>query len=152
MSVKPSLYETDFYAWTHQQAALLRKNKWRELDVANLAEEVESLGRRDKRELGSRLQVLLVHLLKWCYQPERREDSHSWTDTIVEQREQIEDLLADSPSLRPQVPELLTLRYVRARRRALRDTGLAEAVLPQMCPWTIEQALDDAFWPHATPE
>lgn len=150
MSVKTSLYETDFYAWTQQQAALLRKNKWGELDAANLAEEVESLGRRDKRELGSRLQVLLVHLLKWRYQPERREDSHGWSDTIVEQREQIADLLADSPSLRPQVPDLLPLRYVRACRRVLRETEPAEVVLPQACPWTIEQILNDAFWPPAT--
>ena len=149
MTAKTSLYETDFYAWTQQQAALLRKNTWGELDAANLAEEVESLGRRDKRELGSRLQVLLAHLLKWRYQPERREDSHSWYDTIVEQREQIADLLADSPSLQPQVPDLLSLRYVRARRRALRETGLSETVVPQMCPWTIEQVLDEAFWPHA---
>ena len=149
MTVKTSLYETDFYAWTQHQAALLRKNKWGELDAANLAEEVESLGRRDKRELGSRLQVLLAHLLKWRDQPERREDNHSWSDTIVEQREQIEDLLADSPSLRTQLPDLLPMRYVRARRRALRETGLAEGVLPQVCPWTLEQVLDDAFWPHA---
>ncbi len=149
MTVKTSLYETDFYAWTQHQAALLRKNKWGELDTANLAEEVESLGRRDKRELGSRLQVLLAHLLKWRYQPERRKDNHSWSDTIVEQREQIEDLLADSLSLRPQVPDLLPLRYMRARQRALRETGFAEAILPQVCPWTLEQVLDDAFWPHA---
>lgn len=151
MNAKTSLYETDFYAWTQQQAALLRKNKWGELDAANLAEEVESLGRRDKRELGSRLQVLLVHLLKWRYQPERQKDSHSWYDTIVEQREQIADLLADSPSLRPQVSDLLSLRYARARRRALRETGLAEVVLPQTCPWTVAQVLDDAFWPPTAP-
>ena len=150
MIVKTSLYETDFYAWTQYQAALLRKNKWGELDAANLAEEVESLGRRDKRELGSRLQILLAHLLKWRYQPERWEDSHSWYHTIVEQREQIEDLLADSPSLRPQLPDLLSLRYGRAGRRVLRETELAEAVLPQVCPWTIEQVLDESFWPHAS--
>ncbi len=149
MSVKTPLYEADFYAWTQHQAALLRKNTWDELDAANIAEELESLGRRDKRELGSRLQVLLVHLLKWRYQPERREYGHSWYDTIVEQREQIGDLLADSPSLRTQVPDLLLLRYARARRRALHDTGLPEEGVPQACPWTVEQVLDETFWPDA---
>ena len=152
MSVKTSLYETDFYAWTQHQAALLRRNKWGEIDAANLAEEVESLGRRDRRELGSRLRVLLVHLLKWRYQPERQQESHSWSDTILEQREQIADLLADSPSLRPQLSNLLPLQYMRARRRALREAGLAEAILPQECPWTIERVLDETFWPHETPE
>ncbi len=149
MTAKTSLYETDFYAWTQHQAAVLRNNTWSELDTINLAEEVESLGRWDKRELGSRLHALLVHLLKWRYQPEQRDDSHSWYDTIVEQREQIEELLADSPSLRPQVSDFLPLRYARARRRALRDTGLAETVLPEACPWTVEQILDEAFWPPA---
>lgn len=71
-------YDEDFYAWTQHQAALLRTEKWQDLDSTNLAEELESLGKRDLRELESRLEVLVMHLLKWCYQPERRERGRSW--------------------------------------------------------------------------
>src|SRR5437899_8828663 len=82
MPPNTDLYEQDFYAWTQQQAALLREGKMHELDLANLAEEIESVGRSDKRELGNRLEVIVMHLLKWRYQPEGRQESHSWEDTI----------------------------------------------------------------------
>src|SRR5262249_33002934 len=89
-------YDEDFYLWTQQQAALLREGKWQALDYANLAEEIESVGRSDKRELSNRLKVLVLHLLKWRYQPDVRQTGHSWADTIWEQRGQIVAILEDS--------------------------------------------------------
>lgn len=94
-----TLYETDFYAWTQQQAAYLRQGKFELLDLENLSEEIESLGRQEKRELRSHLEVLLAHLLKGHYQPEQR--SKSWIYTIREQRRRIERHLKENPSLKP---------------------------------------------------
>jgi Domain of unknown function DUF29 len=147
MGTNANLYDQDFYAWTQTTAALIRQDKWHEVALECVAEELESLEKRDRRELGSRLQVLLLHLLKWQGPPGQRGHSHSWYDTIVEQREQIQDLLADSPSLRPQLPVLLAQRYPRARRKALNEIGLPDMALPQTCSWTAEQILDEAFWP-----
>jgi hypothetical protein len=147
MSSKTKLYDEDFYQWTQQQAALLREGKWQDLDYANLAEEIESVGRSDKRELGNRLKVLVMHLLTWRYQPESREHGHSWEDTIWEQRGQIAAILEDSPSLRREVPGRLAQQYPAARRKTLRDTRLPDNALPETCPWTPEQLLDEDFWP-----
>ena len=144
------LYDDDFYAWTKHQATLLRAAKWQELDYVNLAEEIESLGRSDRRQLKHRLEVLIMHLLKWQYQPERRERGQSWRSTIREQRNRIHDLLEDSPSLRPQVDTLNPQIYIQARLRALDETQLDEAVIPTVCPYTVAQVLDDAFWPDET--
>lgn len=148
MGTNTELYEQDFYAWTQATAARIRQGNWHEVDPVCVAEELESLGKRDRRELGSRVEVLTMHLLKWCYQPERREHSHSWYDTIVEQRGQIQSLLEDSPSLRPQVPTLLVQHYERARRRAMGETQLPAMTFPQDCPWSAAQILDDDFWPE----
>lgn len=141
-------YDDDFYAWTQHQAALLRTGKWQKLDYTNLAEEIESLGKRDRRELGSRLEILVMHLLKWHYQPQGRALGHSWYDTIVEQRRELSLLLEDSPSLRQQVPAILRQRYGHARRHALRETGLPDVTLPHTCPWDAAQLLHDDFWPE----
>jgi len=146
-----ALYERDFYAWTQTTAALIRAGKWYDLDREALAEEVESLGRSEKRALEHRLEVLVMHLLKWCYQPDYREQSHSWYDTIREQRSQLARLLRDNPSLRPQVPTLLTEGYPEARRRAIGETRLHTARFPQTCPWTPEQVQDADFWPEGEP-
>ncbi len=139
-------YDDDFYAWTQHQAAVLREGAYHELDAENLAEEIESLGRRDRRELGSRLQVLVMHLIKWAYQPEGR--GPSWRRTIRTQRLEIEDVLADSPSLRPRVPALMAQRYRRCIQDAAEETGLAETAFPRVCPWTVEEVLDQSFWPE----
>ena len=98
-------YEEDFYAWTIEQARLLRSGELSSVDVANLAEEIESLGRSDRRAIESRLTVLLMHLLKWRIQSKMR--SQSWSGTIREQRQRIEKLLRESPSLRPAIDEVL---------------------------------------------
>jgi hypothetical protein len=140
----PSSYDEDFVAWTQHQAIVLREGKWDKMDLLNLAEEIESLGNSVRRELSSRLRVLVVHLLKGHDQPERRFEGHGWETTINTQRSDIDDLLHDSPSLRPQVQERLTQQYGKAQSQALRETRLAES-----CPWTVEQVLDDDFWPDA---
>jgi hypothetical protein len=171
MRTKAGLYEQDFYAWTQEQAALLREGAVEELDLTNLAEELESMGRSEKRALESDLEVLLVHLLKWQHQPDYREESHSWLDTIVEHRSRIGRLLRDNPSLRPQVPALVAEVYPTARTRAL--IAMAPSQLPMVeqgavrlpsnklllremtrrlplpttCPWTPAQVLDADFWP-----
>ncbi len=99
MAKKDDLYADDFFAWSREQAALLREGRLGEADIKDIAEEIDSMGRTEKRELVSRLTVLLLHLLKWRYQPEKR--SASWEASIRAQRNRIEDHLDDNPSLRP---------------------------------------------------
>jgi len=130
MRTKSTLYDQDFYAWTQEQAALLRAGAWQELDVDHLAEELDTLGRSEKRALASDLEVLLVHLLKWQHQPDYRDESHSWFDTIVEHRSRIVRLLEDNPSLRPQVEGLVQDVYPTARTRAL--IAMAPSRLPSL--------------------
>lgn len=98
-------YDEDFYAWTVEQSRLLRAGEFAAIDAANIAEDIESMGRSDRRELKSRLVVLVMHLLKWQHQPRGR--SRSWSATIDEQRLQIDGLLAESPSLRPNAAAML---------------------------------------------
>ncbi len=140
-------YDTDFFEWTQHQATALAAGHVSELDLANLAEEIESLGKRDRRGLRNRLQVLLMHLLKWSYQPERRQTGHSWSSTIWEQRGRIAHIVEDSPSLRRQVPDMMAQDYARVRQRTRDETGLPLDTFPESCPWTAEQILDETFWP-----
>lgn len=149
MQSNAELYEQDFFAWTQTTAALIRAGKWHDIDLEALAEEIDSVGGRDRRELTNRLRVLVMHLLKWRYQPAGREEGHSWRSTILTQRTEIEGLLEQSPSLRPVVETFLQQRYPRARRDALQETGLTPAALPEVCPWTAAQILDEDFWPAA---
>ena len=146
MNTNAELYEQDFFEWSQTTAALIRAGKWDDLDREALAEEVESLGKRDRRELGSGLQTLLMHLLKWRYQPSER--SGSWRGTIRTARREITAVLADSPSLRRQVPGMLTTGYADARLDASDDTGLPLVTFPDTCPWTPAQVLDADFWPE----
>jgi hypothetical protein len=147
MTTKPTLYDQDFYAWTMATASLMRQGRWQEVDSEHVAEELEALGRHERRELAHRLEVLAFHLLKWQVQPEHQ--SRRWRSTILEQRRRTTEVLEDNPSLRSQVPDLLKRAYPHARRRALEETGLYEHAVPQDCPYTWEQALDDTFWPEA---
>jgi hypothetical protein len=137
------LYDTDILLWSEEQAKLLRQRSANELDWDNLAEEIESMGKSQRREVRSRLQVLLQHLLKWTYQPEHQ--SRSWRTTIISQRHNLEDVLTDSPSLRPYAATVLRAAYVRGREAAENETGVLR--LPEECPWTIGQILDPKFWP-----
>jgi len=139
-------YEQDFYAWTREQAKLLRSGKFSEIDVDNVAEELESMGRSDKREIDSRLEVLLTHLLKWQVQVLHR--SPSWSGTIREQRRRIARLLRESPSLRPAVAQLIPDAYTEARDKAAQETGFAESMFPAECPFTPDQIMAEDFLPE----
>ena len=139
------LYQGDFHAWTIQQATLLKAGRIGEVDLEHLIEEIETLGASERRELESRLKVLLLHLLKWHYQPEQR--SSSWSGTIDEQRDQLDTLLRQSPSLHRFIPEYLGYAYPKARRSAARETGLSQASFPESCPYDEEQIFDTEFWP-----
>ena len=138
-------YDADFYQWTQQQAALLRQGLLSAVDATNLAEEVESMGKKDRRAIGSHLRNILLHLLKWRYQPERR--GSSWTESIGNARDDVEDILADSPSLVPLVESLTAAEYPRARRKAASETGLPLSTFPESCPFTMEQITGD-YWPE----
>jgi hypothetical protein len=142
-------YDTDFYAWTQRQAEALRAKDVAALDLDNLAEEVESLGKRDRRSVHGHLKVLLIHLLKWVAQPARR--GPSWQRSIHNARDTLRLVLDDSLTLRRQLPAILAEAYPRARRQAHEQTGLLLATFPEVCPWPVEQVLDEDFWPEGTP-
>lgn len=144
-----TLYETDFYAWTQCQAALLREEEFEQVDWDNLIEEIESLGKSQRQEVRSRLVVLIMYLLKLTYQPQRR--SRSWRVTVITQRADLEPLLHDNPSLRAQLDALVALAYPTAVKKAAAETGLGKHVFPSECPWTLSQMLDEDFWPETTP-
>jgi hypothetical protein len=139
-------YETDLYAWTQAQAAALRAKKWEILDLANLAEEIESLGHEQAHAVESHLAILLMHLLKWRYQPTRR--SRSRRLSIRNARIEIRKRLQRSPSVRPELPTILLDAYTDARKLAMDDTGLPLATFPETCPWNLEQLQDEDFLPE----
>ncbi|HGM5420636.1 TPA: DUF29 domain-containing protein [Serratia liquefaciens] len=139
-------YDSDFYGWTQEQADLLRSGSLSELDTQNLLEEIESMGRSERRELESRLEVLLAHLLKWKYQEGRR--SRSWTLTIIGQRQKVSRCLKESPSLKHKLNESLEGAYSDAIIAAERETQISRNVFPDTCPWTFEQIMDTDFYPQ----
>ncbi len=139
---------TDFCAWTQHTAQLLRERRWDEIDMAQLIEEVEDLGRSERSGIKSQLSRLLLHLLKWQYQPQRRSDS--WLDSINDARIQIEDKIEDSPSLRCYPAEQLDAAYTRARRQAANQTGLPLSTFPAECFYAIADVLDEDFLPDDT--
>jgi hypothetical protein len=145
MWMDAELYEKDFYEWALKNAELLRQGRLSEIDVENIAEELESMGKSERRELISRLVVLFMHLLKWEHQPKLR--SRSWSGTIVEQRTQIELLLKDSPSLRREIDPKIEDAYRIAVKRMEKETGISKKDLPDICPYSLDQAMDDDFWP-----
>ncbi len=140
-----TLYERDFYAWANEQAALLRAGKLDSADFENIAEEIESMGRGEKRELVDCLAVLLLHLLKWRLQPSSR--GNGWRLTIKEQRYRLRRHMSDNPSLQSQLGEAVSDAYGLAQINAERQTGLAPETFPETCPFTFEQAMSDDFWP-----
>ena len=140
------LYETDFYTWTQEQVSLLKTQQWDQLDTVNLIEEIETLGRRERQELRNRLGVLLGHLLKWQFQPEKR--SNSWLGTIREQRVQIKLLLQDSPNLKPYLDEVFFTIYELGLALAIREIELGEQVFPEICPYTLGETLNPEFLPN----
>jgi len=142
-----STYDTDFHDWIEEQSALLKTGQFAQLDVPHLIEELDSMSARERRELINRLAVLLAHLLKWQYQPERR--CTSWRLTINEQRRQLALLLEDSPSLAQRLPEFLPRAYDHAGRAALEATGFFKSPFPVHCPYRMADIMDEEYWPDS---
>jgi hypothetical protein len=140
-----SLYETDLYAWSQQQVELLQAEEWDKIDWRNITEEIDALGASQRNELRNRLKILILHLLKWQFQPGRQ--SKSWRASIDEQRSTIEDLLDDNPSLRRLLHESVAIAYPRAVRDAHKQTSLPKQTFPVDCPYTLEQLLDEVYYP-----
>ncbi|MBV9390032.1 MAG: DUF29 domain-containing protein [Chroococcidiopsidaceae cyanobacterium CP_BM_ER_R8_30] len=139
------LYDRDFYQWTEQQAQHLRDREFSKLDITNLVEEVESLGRSEKNALSSNLRVLLLHLLKYKYQPEKR--TGSWSSTIREHRERIIEAIETSPSLKLYFEPIFDRAYTVARRSAADETGLSISKFPASSPFLPIDVIDEDFWP-----
>ena len=139
------LYQRDYYSWALEQAALLRARRFAELDLENLAEEIDGLARAEARELRSRYATLLSHPLKWELQPERR--SHSRAATIARERDAIPDHLDENPGLEPRQAELFAKAYRGARADAAAETSLPLSHFPATCPYALDRAMGEAFWP-----
>jgi hypothetical protein len=143
-------YDTDFYAWTEQQAAAIRAKEMAALDIEHLAEEVEDLGRAVRKGIGSQLERLLLHLLKW--RDESATDPRRlWRVTIRHARREIAEELAENRSLHGYSAARLATAYRHAREDAADETDLPRATFPEVCPWTVEQVLDVDFWPESLP-
>ena len=140
-----SNYENDFYAWANEQATLLREGRLTDADIEHIALEIESMGKTEKRELVARLTILLLHLLKWTFQPNLR--GRSWRLTIKEQRKEVVNHLADNPSLRSKIDEAMAQAYDVAVVKAAKETAIDEDGFPGACPWTFEEAVSEEFWP-----
>ena len=140
-------YDADVLEWSRQQAAALRNGDFARLDLEHLADEIEDVGKSEKRELASRMGVLLAHLLKWRFQPERR--SRSWTDTIEHQREAIGFALKETPSLKSTMrdPDWRRVVWLDARAQAYGEPGLENEVFPRECPWSFEDAMTAEWTP-----
>ena len=141
-----AIYEHDFYAWLTSNAQLLREQRIADIDIEHIAEELESMGKSEKRALLSRFTVLLAHLLKWQFQPAKR--SRSWKNTILTQRIDIHELLEESPSLRHDLAEKLGTAYEKAKLSAEIETGIEARHFPVACPFTLGQLLDNDFFPE----
>lgn len=134
-------YDSDFYSWTQQQAKLLKKGLVSHLDLKNLAEEIESLGRSDKRALRNHLINLMLHLLKTECQPEMQNNSNSWKASIRNARREIEYILKDSPSLKKEFNKMIDDAFEKAREDAIIETGLPDSAFPKECPWKVHDLL-----------
>lgn len=141
-----TLYEKDFYAWTVETAKALKEKAFNKVDIEHLVEEVESMGASERRELASRLEQLLMHLLKLKYQSNYINTS-SWVRSIKEQRKRLAKLLKTQPSLKNLVNDEVDDSYQLAILKASEETGLKEEVFPSECPFTVEQILDESFYP-----
>lgn len=136
-----NLYDQDFFKWTQSQSKLLRNINIENLDIENLAEEIESLGRSDKRSLRSYLRVLLIHLLKLNFNPTAKGNSNSWDSSIRNSRTSIEDLIKDSPSFKNELNKMFDECYIDARELASAESMIGISNFPEKCPWKIEEIL-----------
>ncbi|MFI3217624.1 MAG: DUF29 domain-containing protein [Methylococcales bacterium] len=140
-----TLYDSDFNAWIQQNILLLKESRLNEIDTKHLIEELEDRTKSDKRELVNRFVILIAHLLKWQYQPAMQ--SNSWSRTIDEQRDQINDGLIENPSLKPYATEAIEKSYSRAVKLAHKETKLPISTFPTQCLYTQDQLLDENFYP-----
>jgi hypothetical protein len=146
-SVYPK-HDDDLYGWAIHTAELLRSKKMNEVDFDNIIEEMDALGRSEKHELTNRLSLLMAHLLKWQYQPQHR--SRSWILTLEEQRIQVEIHFKDNPGLKGSLTEILETAYKIAKIKAEKETSLDKKTFPQVCPYTLEEIMDEQFYPDST--
>lgn len=135
-------YELDGYGWAMAQAKLLRERRFDELDIENIAEEVESVGKSEKSSAESALRVLMMHILKWQYQPERR--SRSWAASIASQRAAFTRVMAENPSLKSKLEEMREHAYFRARLEAVRETDMPARTFPAE-PMEWDTILNEPF-------
>jgi hypothetical protein len=141
-----SLHDQDFYGWANEQAGLLRAGRLSEADIEHIADEIESMGKSEKRELVSRLTVLLTHMLKWQHQSALR--GTSWRLTLEEQRKRLERHLDDNPSLKATLADTIGEAYYYATLDVVRETGVERSVYPAACPWSFERIMDPNFYPE----
>lgn len=138
-----NLYHQDYFQWLNTTVEYLKQKEFTRLDLENLIEEIESLSRSERRAIKSNLIVVVFHLLKWRYQPEKR--SNSWKSSIREHRRRIQDLLADSPSLKNYPSEIFTSCYIAAKKQASDETGLSIFAFPTECPYSLTDCLNEDF-------
>lgn len=138
-------YDQDLYTWSLEQAALLRARQFDQIDLEHIIEEIEDMSKSEKRALQSFLETLLMHLLKWQYQPAYQD--RSWKFTIIEQRKRILGHLQENLGLKNQLTDLIDKAYEYAVTGAVRETGLPPTHFPVDCPWTFEEFMDTEFWP-----
>jgi len=139
-------YTTDFDLWIQRTVHLLRERRWHEIDLEHLIEEIEDLGKSERRGIASQLTRLLLHLLKWQYQHQRRSDS--WLDSITDARTQIDLAIKDSLSLKRYTVEQLKRSYQQARSKAAKQTGIALSLFPEECPYLLELVLEEDWLPE----
>jgi hypothetical protein len=141
-------YDKDVILWSQEQARLLRAGRFAELDVEHLADEIEDVGKSEKRELARRMAVLLAHLLKWTHQPQMR--TNSWRSTVRDQRRRVALAIKETPSLKAVMrdPVWREDTWLDGRAQAQKETGLAAEDLLEVCPWTMDQAAEESFWPE----
>ena len=141
-------YEKDIVAWANEQASFIRAGRFELLDLKNIAEEIEDVGKSEQRELESRMAVLIAHLLKWQFQATHR--GSSWELTIKEQRKMIAIRLKQTPSLKSSIKDSdwQEISWTDAVGIAVKETGFDRLIFPELCPWTPEQILDQAFFPE----
>lgn len=145
-----TLYEKDFYLWLQTTANLLKNQQLEQIDWENLIEEIESMGRSEKKEIKSRLIILIEHLLKLTYwETEKEYNSLSWRNTIIEQRRQIDLTLEDSPSLKAVLSESFLDCYQKARTDTLQKTQLSSNLLPSEPPFTLAETLTPEYFPQS---
>ncbi len=132
-------YASDYCGWVEDTARAIEEGRFGEIDRAALADEVRDLGKSERRELKSALEVLLMHMLKSRYHPERQ--TRSWQASINVQRRQVAEFLEDSSSLQPEVQRFIEVAYERARITAAEETGLGLDLFPEVCEWTVAEVI-----------